>query len=261
MTRASFVALWLVILLAGSSLAAASASAEPPDFGRCLKLAGGNFKDGGCKKAAVPEEEKYEWYPGFSGEKPIVETGFTLASKPETVMQFSIVGGAVIKCTALSGSGSYTGAKSVSLPLAVITGCELKGTPCTSIGRAAGEIALSPLVGALGVIKKATEPVKTKVGLDLRPQSGTEVAQFSCGLIAVTWRGSVIFPQMANAMKSLATWKSAVAQNGKQKPESFEGGERDVLEQSTGGAPYEELAWMATLIQTNEEKIELSTLH
>jgi hypothetical protein len=259
MARARFAGLWLVGLLALGSLGASAAPAEPPDFGRCLKLAGGKFKDGGCKKAAVPGEERYEWYPAFSGEKPIVKTGFTLSSKEGTLLQFGGTGEKIV-CKSMSGSGSYTGAKSASVPTVVLTGCESGELPCTTGGRAAGEIVLDPLVGTLGVVKKGTEPAKTKAGLDLNPTSGEEVAQFSCGLIPVSWRGSLIIPVTANAMKLSTTWK-LVYLNGKQKPESFEGGERDVLEGSTAGGPYEQVGVTLTLVETNEEKIEVSTVN
>src|SRR5204863_2803189 len=101
------------------------------------------------------------------------------------------------------------------------------------------------------------EPVKTKVGIDLKPESGTEAAQFTCGVVPVIWRGSLIEPVAANAMKKLTTLKKTSGL----KPERFEGGERDVLEQSSAGGPYEDLESTLTLIQTNEEKIEVSTLH
>ncbi|TMK24508.1 MAG: hypothetical protein E6G62_08115 [Actinobacteria bacterium] len=252
----------VVVVAATAVTAAGSASAQAPEYGRCLKLMGGKFRNAGCTTASGPGEEKYEWYPGFSGEKPLIKTGFTerATGTPEMPIQFEGSGGVKVKvvCKALTGTGSYTGTGSLALPDVVLSGCESGGSACTSMGRSVGEVVLDSLRGALGVIKKGETPVKDKIGVDLSPQTGTEIAQFSCALTAVTWRGSVILPVKSNAMTLSTTLK--INSPSRCLVERFEGGERDVLEGSIAGGPFERWGCAATLVQTDEEKIEIKVV-
>ena len=74
--------LCVVAALAISVVAVATAAAEPPEFGRCVKKAtkgGAGYSDGKCTEA-VSSEAKYEWLPGpgpnakFISEARFVET-------------------------------------------------------------------------------------------------------------------------------------------------------------------------------------------
>ena len=72
MKRIRIIGLALVAVFAMTAIAAASASAEPQgEFGRCIATKGGKFLDSGCKKAATPGKEKFEWNPG------VVNSNFT----------------------------------------------------------------------------------------------------------------------------------------------------------------------------------------
>src|SRR5436190_1631201 len=76
MKRFRIVGLCLAAIFALTALVATGASAEtPPEVGRCLKLAGGKWKDGGCKVKSLPGEEKFEWYAAFVGGVPNTERG------------------------------------------------------------------------------------------------------------------------------------------------------------------------------------------
>jgi hypothetical protein len=69
----------------------------------------------------------------------------------------------------------------------------------------------------------------------------------------------VLNPVKTNKMLLSATVKYAETA-GKQKPDRFEGMPQDVLETSFGEAPLEQSGVKLTTIQTNEEKIEISTV-
>ena len=78
MTRLRMIGLCLVAVLAIGAVAAAGASAEAPEYGRCIKKAkteGAGFSDSNCG-TAVGTEGKYEWLAG-----PGPKAGFTSIEK------------------------------------------------------------------------------------------------------------------------------------------------------------------------------------
>ncbi|HWG08403.1 MAG TPA: carboxypeptidase-like regulatory domain-containing protein [Solirubrobacteraceae bacterium] len=234
-----------------------------PEYGRCLKAAKGTkarFKDAGCKTLAkVASEEKFEWYPGFSGEHPIAKAGFTTKIKEGTVAVLEGKSGAKITCTGESSSGTYTGPKTASLLPIKFTGCSSSSGPsCHSEGAAAGEVVTPALTGLLGVYQKGETSATDKIGEDLSPATGEDFAQFECGGTPITVRGHVIVTVTANAMKLTSTDKLAAAK-GKQKPEAFLGGPLQILSASFGG-PFEQAGEKLTTIRTNEEKVEISSV-
>jgi hypothetical protein len=143
--------------------------------------------------------------------------------------------------------------------IVTLTGCTQGAEKCTSAGRSPGEIVTSLLEGVLGWEAK----VKNKVALDLLPV-GYEPGQagpfmkFSCGSTSVLVQGSVIVPIKANKMSSTATLKFK-ASKGKQKPESFETGPKDVLEESVNGGALERTGLSATITQTNGAQVEVNS--
>jgi hypothetical protein len=112
----------------------------------------------------------------------------------------------------------------------------------------------------LGIIKTSTEGLlHNQVGLDLKPATGEAIAEFSCSSVAGKWRGSVIVPVTTNKMAASMSLKYA-ATAGKQKPESFEGLPKDVIESSLGASAFEQSAWVLTTLLTSAEKIEINTV-
>lgn len=276
------VLLCLVAALACSGVVVASASAfteEPPEYGRCLKKTGGTggrFKDGDCTTASVPGEEKFEWYPCFgpnaNGEEELIEKPkFSVASKPETVIQLETTGEgnpgktkSVWKCTGETAEGELTGPRTSTEKNVIFTGCETSGLKCKTTGAAEGEVRMSELDGLLGIEKKGETKAKDKIANELTPKGpeGTHFADFACGGIGVEIRGHLLGPVTANKMLLTETLKYT-SSGGKQKPERFEGGEPLILETrftNIGGA-FERAGITQTLIQTNEEKIEISTVN
>lgn len=247
--RMAIAGVWLVGLLAAGGILAGSASAEAPEFGRCVKVATGTglYATGNCTSAGG--ERKFEWHAG-----PGLENHFTTASKTGTVVILEAVGGTHISCAGEHGGGEVSGPKSVAGVQITLTGCEdSAGGSCGNGAR--GEITWNALAGSLGISKSGETALKDKVALDLGPVS----FEFSCQeFIRLVVQGSVLVPVHTNAM--VLTGAQRFAENkGKQKPEGFEGSPKDVLEQSEFGAPFEQAALSASLLQTNEEKIEVSS--
>jgi hypothetical protein len=267
MRRARIIGMSLVVVFAISAISAAAASAERPEFGRCLKVAPkslSNFDSAKCAKTAGEdagtEAEKlkkgnYEWLPG-----PGANSKFTLARIGASTRVLETIGGTPLICSGGTGSGQYTGPKSVGNVVLTLTGCETGSLKCNSAGQPSGTAVFGPLEGALGIVKKGETPAQDKIGLDLF--SGAKeglVVHVDCAGLSISVQGSVIVPVMANSMKLTATLKFKQAK-GKQKPEQFEGQPRDVLEWNTDGGPFEQAGMGFEAAQTNEEKIEINTV-
>jgi hypothetical protein len=285
MQRFRIVGLCLVAALALSAVTAAGASAfvrEPPEVGRCVKKAGGKWKDGACKVKAVAGEEKFEWIPVGETENPYnvahpPNLNYTSKSKLETSIQLETTGAgngghvkSVVTCknTSASGAGeesegTVTGAKTSTAKNVIFHNCESSGLKCkTASATKEGEIKVAELDGLLGWEKISTEgPVKNKVANEFTPKGGGHFADFACGGIAVEVRGHVLNPVTANAMKLSVTVKF-VAAKGKQKPEKFVGGPLAILESKFSNVPgeFEQSGQTLTAVQTNKEKLEISTL-
>jgi hypothetical protein len=256
MGRMKAIGVCLVAMLAIASVTAASASAEGPEFGRCLKQAGGKFKSGACTVASAPGEERFEWFPG------VIKNKFTLVSKPETFVTLETVGGTKLVCSGGGhGTGEYAGPKTVGNVSLTLTGCEGSKFECHTKGAGATEVIFSPLEGEVGIIKKGETAAKNKPGLELFAPGGADWGDLECFPVPITIRvkGSLILPMPANSMKLSYAIKLACTK-GVQKTQSFEGGPLATLE-FDGGSGFERGCLIAVLILTNEEKVELSTVN
>jgi hypothetical protein len=264
----------LILALALSALATSTASAEsPPEVGRCKRTAGGKFKDAGCKTAAVPGEEKFEWFPAFVGGVPNPEPSPPMLAstskwKEGTLIQLETVGGEKIIAHRITGTGEVTDAKAEVLDI-VLTGVEAFECQCEGRnpkGANSYEIPFKELAGSLGIEKFNPEGnhAKDKAAWAFAPKDGSGIfSEFSCGGIPVVLRGEVIAPQTSNSMKLEWIYK-LVAVKGKQKPEKFAtdpAGLKRILESNKLGGLFEQAGLTFTLIQTNQEKLEVSTVN
>ncbi|HWG08697.1 MAG TPA: hypothetical protein VN672_06785 [Solirubrobacteraceae bacterium] len=268
--RVRVVGLLLVVALVGGAIFVANASAERPEFGRCLKQATkslSNFDNAKCVKLASEdtgnEEEKlkkgnYQWFSG------VVKAKFTTKLKEGTLVTLESVAGTKIVCTGETSSGEYTGPKTVGGVLIVFKGCEVGGNKCNSTGRATGEVATATLEGLLGVEKVGTNtPLNDTLAIELHAPAGQNFVEFTCGgLLSEVVRGSVLHKVAANAMKLTITEKF-VASKGIQKPDHFAFGApgEHILELSNSGSPFEQLGLSLATILSNEEKVEASTVN
>jgi hypothetical protein len=227
----------------------------PPDFGRCVKVAGsGEFTTSSCQLESPNHTGNYEWIPG------VEKTGFSTALKPGTTVKLeAATSKEKVTCTGESGSGQITGSKAVGAVTITLTGCESLGGKCTTSGLAEGEVQTATLEGVLGVEKVTEAAGKETVhaALDLYPAAKAgPFLEFTCstnGIWALS--GSVIAPVASGKTVKTTAFK-LVASGGKQKPESFEGGVREVLV----NALAEQVGISLTATQTNAEAVEVNTV-
>jgi hypothetical protein len=231
---------------------------SPPEFGRCIKVSGGQYENAACTKSSASAKH-YEWYPAFGGSQPLEKTGFTTAIKEGTLSTLETVGGLPVVCHGETSGGKYTGNKTVGGVVVTFTGCKSFELTCNSPGAASGTIVTNTLEGILGVEEPATEPSEDLIGEELHPASGTVVTSFSCSSFPVTVSGALIGQAVSNQMK-LSDWVKFKAVSGKQQPEAFFGGTTAVLSMSFEEKPPEQAGETLTTNQANEEKIEISSI-
>lgn len=254
MKRITIVGAALTMALA-LAVFASVASAQAPEFGRCVKVAkgAGAFKNGGCTAAVAGGS--YEWQPG-----PPASSKFTLALKAGTLFILETVAGSKITCSEESGTGEYASSSTVSNVLLSFAGCQTSGGQVNSAGQPAGHVVMNLLHGALGVVKTGATAKQDKIGLDLSPQeSGDVVAEMACGGLLFVVKGSIIVPVTANAMQLTSISKIAQSK-GKQKPEQFEGEPKDILEFNANGGPFEQAGFGLEVTRTNEESVEINSV-
>jgi len=223
---------------------------EPPSFGRCEAYGGigvARFGDLNCQSPVDPMRTAFSWTPIYAGS---FETSSSRPLKLETASHLKLA------CSAETGTGRFTGVKTLGEVVLTLTGCEGPGGRCSSAGQGEGTIGTAPLEGLLGVVTHAAEPVHDTLGLELAGQAPSrEVAAFSCGGSTFTLRGGLIAQVVANVMpgKPFAPTKgkgqtiSFVEKKGTQKPEAFSGAAPDPLESSMNGGAYERIGVKARL--------------
>jgi len=242
--------------------------ASPPEFGRCVKVSPetvnrkavyhGAFTTATCTVTSPSSSGHYEWEPG------VLSSHFTLAAKPPTKTYLATVGGVKLECTGETATGEYASARTLADVAVTLTGCKLTtGETCTSSGAASGEIRLRTLDGVLGIDTLGATAAANKVGVDLYAAASGPVAEFLCGSFGQTSgsvRGSVILPLTADKMLKTTTLKFS-ATNGKQAPEAFAGGSKDILEASFSNSAYAQagLSLISTTM-TSEEDVEINTV-
>ncbi len=238
--------------------------ALPPEYGRCVKVTSekvgaktvyhGGFTAATCLVKSGTNTGQYEWEPG------VLKAHFTTKMKELTKVILQTVTGSRVTCTGETGTGEYTGLKTVGGVVLTLTGCELASpkATCASAGGAPGEIVTKQLAGALGVDTLGKTAAQNKIGLDLFPVGKTgPLMEFSCAGTAVSVQGSVIVPVTANKMELAGTLKAS-ATTGKQKPENFVGEPKDILEESLNGGGFGQTGLTLTTTQTNEEAVEVN---
>ncbi len=226
---------------------------EPPEFGRCVKVSGGGeFTDAGCQTESQGGAGGYEWFSG------VARPGFSTVGRPGTIVKLETAGSKEkVTCAGETSAGEITGAKTVGDVTITFTGCESAGGKCTSSGLAEGELQSTTLEGTLGVEKTTEKGGKETLhaALVLYPagRSGPFL-EYACATTgqAVLY-GAVIAPVHSGKMLKTTAFKLA-ASAGRQKPESFEGGLREVLTDSLD----EQVGLSLTASQTNEEAFEVN---
>jgi hypothetical protein len=271
MKRIVMMAGCIVASCALSGLAAATASAEPPEFGHCVKVAPktGEYQGGHCITQA-PGKGSWNWVPG-GGAKPKI----TVALEEPVIKS----AGRTITCPFAEGEGTYASAKTLTLSKLVFQDCQQAGAKtvleswCQNVGSFRGEIPAKEVTGELGYIEHVGN--KTKVGLDLKATTGTSMAMFECGGASETipmleigtgtgtlleLEGSVIgrVKKLNKPVEENLVSFAVDKKSGAQVPEQFEGGAKDTLIEDVGLTKTAEPATLSTLAEiVNEEAIEI----
>lgn len=233
-----------------------TALSGPPEFGVCERVAAGagHYGNSGC--TSTKGKADYEW-----NATTVIGQSFTTKLTSGTIKLATASKSRTVTCTGESGTGEYTSSKTVGATRLTFTGCARGAEKCASAGAASGEVATDALEGALGVEANGATTAKDKLALDLYPlgRSGP-FAEFTCGTApAVTIGGSVIVALKADKMEATQSLKYK-APGGAQTPESFVEGERDVLEESIGGGPFEALGLTAKLTLTSAGEVEANSV-
>ncbi len=243
MRRLTTVLLALAMLTAMSAIAAATASAELPEIGRCVLTEGvkegkktvyhAKYKTRRCtKESKGGNTGKYEFEAG-PGEGAEVETiGY------EAPVTLETVGGTKVVCTNHISYGVLTGAKTESWNISM-RGCEDTAIhkPCQSFlvekqVTETGRIDSEELTAELGYISKSGK--KPTVGWDYKAKTGSDLFIFECGTTVGLGTKFAIEGSFIGAVKPVdksveemkGYYKGAA---GKQLPEMFEGGAKDTL--------------------------------
>jgi hypothetical protein len=240
-----------------------------PEIGRCVNVGfRGEFRGPKCFRSE-PGVGRYSWLSGpgpnskFTGTFPEPLALETHGSVP-----------VAIKCTSGSSRGEFTGSKALKLTRFFFYGCKAPAkTPieqfCQNAGSANGEIEGNEVTGEIGLIG---HPKKLKVGLDLKPAAGSNLATYECGGASEATgkgagtgtpyelQGSVIV-QVTPLNGYTTQWALTAETKGTaQFPEKLEGGVNDTLSVLAGTLKAVEPATL--LARDNiklEERLELLT--
>jgi hypothetical protein len=266
MKRITTIGLCLIGVLATSAVAAASASAEAPEYGRCVK---GVAHEGGFTTATCVATDKedndgvYEWLPG-AGTKPGFRTEANLTESTGG-LTFETVRGTKIACKSESGAGEFVGTKEVRISSIKFKGCQASGAECSTGGAAAEEIVTNELTGNLRFAVGGK--TKKKLVNELVPTSGPLLVGFACNTFPVEVRpestGGLLNNLVSDKMITKSSNKYALLK-GEQKPAEYEDLEGKLvsagLEENFAGGPFEESGMAFTNEQTNEEAIEANAV-
>ncbi|HTZ88566.1 MAG TPA: hypothetical protein VMB05_18030 [Solirubrobacteraceae bacterium] len=258
--RRTCVSLCLLAVTVGCGTAANSAAAEAPEFGHCIKQVAiegtfhGKYLDSRCTQTVPPEEVakkgKWEWAPG-----PGPNPGLTVTLGQVTLLTFS---GLAVTCQGGIGAGELLAGTNKEASLAAtFTGCSGNGIPCSTPGKASGEISTNQLVAEVGWLEKA----RRKTALELRPVDEGFFTQFKCLVIEAEARGEVLVSIKNDTITSTETLRLKESK-GVQKPDVWhvgEAGETSVfLEAQFEGLGLQRVGLKSIATLVAEEPFELN---
>jgi hypothetical protein len=266
MKRLTTIAVSIIGVLAMGAVTATGASAEAPEYGRCVKGVAheGGFAGPTCIATdPMDNDGVYEWLPG-PGPKPGFRASFSAKSFTEDAV-LETVKGAKLECRFGSNTGEFVGTKELRIPSIKFGGCQTPAGPCSTKGAAAEEIVTPELSGHLRF--RVGGKAKKQVVLELVPTSGSLFLECSVGgflhEVRAEASGGILNYVVADKMLATALNKYQ-ATKGEQKPSEYEDPEGSVvpagLEESFAGGPFEEAGLTLTSQQTNEEPIEANAV-
>jgi hypothetical protein len=220
----------LVAVFALVAISAASASAAEPAFYECAKVAKG--ETGPYEKGCAKEGGK----GGYVLREGIGKKHTFKGKGGKATLHTPAVGGEVT-CAKFADSGELTSPTTEGKVVSVFSKCTSLGKVCASPGAKKGTIETKDLSGSLGYLNKA----KHEVGVDLKAESGSVLAEFECEGLTVVVTGSVIGQiTPVNTFTKTSTTTFEVNAEKFQKYKKFESGPENVLESEIDGTgPYE----------------------
>jgi hypothetical protein len=167
------------------AVAGTASAAEPAIYqcGAAVKNAVTKKYEGkyekGCKTLNAKGEGKYEfeeWRLGSktTGGKKGKAKKFKSKGSPPGTLEVPHV--STVECAHSYDEGEFTGPKTAGNIKAKFTGCHASSEPCQN--GATGEITTNVLKGEIGYVNKGAHTV----GVDIKAQSGTVLAELHCGL-------------------------------------------------------------------------------
>jgi hypothetical protein len=239
----------LVAAFAISATAVATAQAEAPEIGRCVKVAAKAGKFSGATCIKEKSGGSYEWIPGAEKGKFTTKGG---------VATLQTVGGTAVGCKSETSGGEYNSTKTVTGVVVVFKECAAAGIMCNTTGQPEGELITNSLEGKVGWENKA----KKKVAFDLFPGKTAPEGlfiTFNCAGLHLEVKGQVLVNVPSDKMDNAVTLKYS-GKKGHQKPEKFEGEPPAILLTSINKAPFEQSGQTITTTQTNEEALEVNAV-
>jgi hypothetical protein len=219
MKRIRIVGLCLVAMFAMSAVAAASASAESPEYKTCIKKVGGTLNKITCAESKGLKGEGGfavgEWNQGktrkFTGKNGVSTLdSYIPENEAEPWTGGTIVG--TVVCKNATNKGEVTGPKTGAVTV-TFKGCVSEGKKCLSKGQKPGTIVTNPLLTELG---------NTSEGVGVNVFNAENVsAEFECEGQKVVTHGSVIGIESGNIGKFSKTSVQTFAVNekgGQQEP-------------------------------------------
>jgi hypothetical protein len=258
MKRIRLAGLCLALAYAVGAVAATSALATAPEYGRCLKKAkveGKGYANNKCTKAGEGKKAKYEWVPGAGKTKFETKGGIGILTSTD---------GNKVECETESSTGEFfEGSNKEAGNMTIkFNGCESLKLVCSTPGAKAGELVTNDVEALVGWENKA----RKKTALELYPgksvTSGLFI-EFECSGLVIKVKGKVLVPIKNDEMKTSEILKFK-ATAGKQKPEKWEeSSEKAILESSFKGGPYEQSGQQITSTLkefAGEEALELNAV-
>ena len=253
------VGLCLTLAVAFASVAATSALATAPEFGRCLKKKTKSLPAFTSSKCTIESKEvktaNYEWIPGAGKVKFEIKGGIGV---------WTSVNGQKMECKTESSTGEFFEGNNKEAGNMTIKSneCVTLGQACGSPGAKSGELVTNDVEALVGWENKALE----KTDLELHP--GKSVAsglfiEFECGGVVQKWKGNLLVPIKNDAMQTSEVLKFK-ASMGEQKPEEWEESSgKVILETSFKGGPFQQSGWQMEWtfkLLAGEQAVELNAV-
>jgi alpha-tubulin suppressor-like RCC1 family protein len=243
------------------SLAVVEPRLPLPELGRCVRVPGGGAYTGTsprCVTLSSTHNGHFEWLPGRGPKAKFDDQLGEL--ELETVRAHKLA------CGHGLFEGEYTGPKTAVIHQLILSGCRdlTASTSCQTNPTEEGLVTDSvPLEAALGFVRSGEKPA---VGWVIEPRPpATSLVSFECGTSATAVAMAVEGAAIGRVMpldQMVSGFELRYRQSGgKQIPESFEGGPRDILTLAStalaGATGSEQAGLQAKATRAGEEALEI----